>query len=136
MDIRVLQPGDEALLGDAVAASEGVTIGARQAAEHLADPSLVAIVAVVDGAAVALFYGFVLKRFRQTDFFLYSAGVAAAYRRRGIGKAMLARLHALRAERGWTGIFVLTNAGNAGAMALYRSGGGVRPSADDVLFDF
>ena len=32
--------------------------------------------------------------------------------------------------------FVLTNEANEAAMELYRSAGGVRPNADDVLCDF
>ena len=32
--------------------------------------------------------------------------------------------------------FVLTNEANEAAMELYRSLGGMRPNADDVLFDF
>ena len=39
-------------------------------------------------------------------------------------------------ERGIRQGFVLTNEANEAAMELYRSLGGVRPNADDVLFDF
>jgi hypothetical protein len=50
----------------------------------------------------------------------------------------LLRRHGARISRA-RGIrhgFVLTNATNEAAMALYRSVGGVRPNPDDVLFDF
>ena len=61
---------------------------------------------------------------------------AEPFRRRGLGKAMLAALSELGRSGRWREMFVFTNASNEAAMALYRSCGGVRPNPDDVMFDF
>jgi len=136
MDIRLLQPGDEDLLVRAVAMIEEAELTSQRAAEHLADPTLVAVAAVKDGEPIGFIYGFALARFEHTDLFIYSVDVDEPHWRRGIGRAMMERLKALVAERGWAGMYVFTNAGNTAAMRLYESAGGVRPNPDDVMFDF
>jgi GNAT superfamily N-acetyltransferase len=136
MDIRVLGPGDEDLLVRAVAMIEEAELTPARAAEHLADPTLVAVAAVEEGAPVGFIYGYALARFEHTDLFIYSVDVAETHWRRGIGGAMMQRLKALVRERGWAGMYVFTNAGNTAAMRLYESAGGVRPNPDDVMFDF
>ena len=69
-----------------------------------------------------------LRRFVHTDLLLYSVDVAEAHRRRGVGRAMLERLKALCTERGWAGMWVLSNRGqNTAALRLYESAGGVSP---------
>jgi|KBSMisStaDraftv2_1062788.scaffolds.fasta_scaffold437553_2 GNAT superfamily N-acetyltransferase len=136
MDIRLLGPGDEDLLIRCVGMIEEAVLRPARAAEHLADPTLVAVAAVEDGAPVGFIYGFALARFEHTDLFIYSVDVEEAHWRRGIGRAMMERLRALVRERGWAGMYVFTNAGNTAAMRLYESAGGVRPNTDDVMFDF
>lgn len=135
-DIRILAPGDEALLIEAVALSEEADLTTERAAAHLADRDLVCVAAVEGGQPVAFVYGYVLRRFEKTSFFIYSVDVDAPFRRRGIARAMLERLRALMPGRGWDEMFVFTNASNAPAMRLYASAGGVRPNPDDVMFDF
>jgi hypothetical protein len=50
---------------------------------------------------------------------------------------MIEALKAMGKAGRWDEMFVLTNAGNAAAVALYASAGGVRPPPDDVvMFDF
>jgi len=136
MDIRVLGPGDELLLAAAVAAIGEATLTPGRAAAHLADEDLVCVTAVEAGEPAGFVYGYVLRRFEKTSFFIYSVDVEEPFRRRGLARAMLERLKALMAERGWDEMFVFTNAGNAPAMRLYASAGGVRPNPDDVMFDF
>lgn len=137
MDIRLLQPGDEDLLARAVAMIEEAELTPARAAEHLADPALVACVAVEAGQPIGFIYGYALKRFEHTDLLLYSVDVDEPHRRRGVGRAMLQRLKALCGERGWAGMWVLTNQNNTAALRLYESAGGVRPPPDDVvMFDF
>lgn len=136
MIIRILASGDENLLVRAIALTDEGPLNRSQAAAHLADGDLVTVVALDGGETIGFVYGHILRRFEATSFFIYSVDVAEAFQRRGVGKAMLAAL----AERGRTGawdeMFVITNAGNLAAMALYRSAGGVRPNLDDVMFDF
>jgi GNAT superfamily N-acetyltransferase len=136
MDIRILRPGDEALLIRAVELADEGPLTAERAAAHLADEDLVNVVAAEDGAPVGFVYGHVLRRFEKTSFFIYSVDVAESHWRRGIGKAMLAKLREAGRAGRWDEMFVFTNAGNAAAMALYASAGGVRPNPDDVMWDF
>lgn len=137
MEIRILRPGDEALLIAAVALTDEGPIDPAAAALHLADADLVAVAAVADGTVAGFVYGHVLRRFEATSFFIYSVDVAEAFRRRGIARAMLATLRDLGRSGGWDEMFVFTNAGNAAAMALYASAGGVEPEPGDVvMFDF
>jgi ribosomal-protein-alanine N-acetyltransferase len=136
MDIRVLRPGDEALLARAVELADEGPLHREQAAAHLADDDLINVVAHEGGEPVGFIYGYVLRRFSKTSFFIYSVDVAPADQRRGIGKAMLAALKAHGKQSGWDEMFVFTNAGNAAGMALYSGAGGVRPNPDDVMFDF
>ena len=137
MAIRILQPGDEALLIDAVDLADEGPISRDRATAHLADQDLVNVVAVADGQVVGFTYGHVLRRFEATSFFIYSVDTAPDWQRRGIAKAMLAALDALGKTGRWDEMFVLTNAGNAAAMALYKGAGGVSPPPDDVvMFDF
>ena len=137
MDIRILKPGDEDLLVRAVDLTDEGPLSRERAAAHLADADLVNVVAVEDGAAVGFVYGHILRRFEAVSFFIYSVDVAPGYQRRGIAKAMIRTLGDLGRAGRWDEMFVFTDAGNAAAMALYASAGGVRPPPDDVvMFDF
>ena len=137
MDIRILASGDEDLLVGGVALTDEGPLSPEQAATHLADETLVSVVAVDGGEVVGFIYGHVLRRFEATSFFIYSVDVAEDFRRRGAAKAMLAALSALGRAGRWDEMFVFTNAGNAPALALYAGAGGVRPPPDDVvMYDF
>ena len=136
MDISILGPGDEALLAAAVELADEGPLTLEAAARHLADPDLVNVVAVVDDAPVGFVYGYVLRRFEKTSFFIYAVDVDEAFQRRGLARAMLAALADLGRSGRWDEMFVFTNASNAPAMTLYASAGGVRPNPDDVMFDF
>lgn len=136
MDIRILGPGDEDLLVAAVDLADEGPLGHERAAAMLAEPDLVNVVALDDGAPVGFIYGYVLRRYEAVSFFIYSVDVIETHQRRGIAKAMLARLSEMGRAGRWDEMFVFTNAGNAPAMALYASAGGVRPNPDDVMFDF
>ena len=137
MEIRVLAPGDEDLLAQAVAMIEEADLSPNQAARFLADEALVNVVALEDGEVVGFTYGHVLRRFEAVTFFIYSVDTDEAHRRRGAATAMIERLKAMMPERGWDEMFVLTNRGNEAAMGLYARTGGVAPPPDDVvMFDF
>ena len=136
MEIRILQPGDEDLLIRAVTLADEGPLSRERAAAHLADKDLINVVATEAREPVGFIYGYVLRRFEKTSFFIYSVDVVVLAQRRGIGRAMLAALSEHGKKVGWHEMFVFTNAGNEAAMALYRSAGGVRPNPDDVMFDF
>ena len=136
MDIRILEPGDEQCLIQAVDLTDEGPISHERARAHLLDTDLVNLVALVDGEPVAFIYGHVLRRFEATSLFIYSVDVAERFQRQGIGKAMFAALSDLGRTGRWDEMFVFTNADNTAAMALYTGAGGVRPNRDDVMFDF
>jgi aminoglycoside 3-N-acetyltransferase I len=121
--IRRLGPGDEAVIRT-LAEDEPQTA-------LLADDRTV-FVAVFDGdEPVGFAFGYVLPRRhgRPTIFFVYEIDVDERYRRRGIGRRLMEELLAGQEEA-----FVLTDAANDAAMALYASVGGTR--VDSVMWDF
>lgn len=137
MDIRTLAPGDEHLLISAVAMIEEANLNEEQARKHLADPFLVAIVAVVEDQAVGFLYGYELRRFEAVTFFIYAVDVREDWRRQGVARGMFDQVRRVAFQRGWNEGFVLTNRSNIPAMALYDLMGGVSPPPDDVvMFDF
>ena len=102
----------------------------------LADPRTLMLVAF-DGVRPV---GFVLahelprRHGDRSKLFVYEVDMAEAHRRRGIAKALLARLGDFARERGIRVGFVLTDADNAAGNALYRSVGGV--SREVVEWEF
>jgi ribosomal protein S18 acetylase RimI-like enzyme len=70
---------------------------------------------------------------KGTEMFLYELGVDDRFRGRGIGKALVTSLADLARERGCYGMWVLTDADNAAAVATYESAGAGDPSAQLML---
>jgi ribosomal protein S18 acetylase RimI-like enzyme len=64
---------------------------------------------------------------KGTEMFLYELSVAEAYRRRGIGTALVRSLAELARERGCYGMWVSTDADNAAALGAYRAAGAGSP---------
>lgn len=69
----------------------------------------------------------------ESMLFLYSIDVAQAYRRRGIGTALIAAVRKLGREQSCSEAFVLTNQSNLAGMQLYQSTGGKKSNPDDVV---
>jgi ribosomal protein S18 acetylase RimI-like enzyme len=134
--ISRLGPGDEAVV---IALAEREPPPTRErAGELLADERTVFLVAF-DGdipAGHVLAYELVRRHGPARMLFLYDVWVDERYRRRGIASALLAEVSRIARERGIEEGFVLTNASNEAAMRLYEAAGGVRPSDDDVMWDF
>jgi ribosomal protein S18 acetylase RimI-like enzyme len=70
---------------------------------------------------------------KGTEMFLYELAVDEPFRRRGIGRALVAELGALAQERGCYGMFVLTARDNDAALATYQTAG-VRREDGWVMF--
>jgi len=125
MEIRRLGPGDEEVVR---------TLATRPPqVELLADERTIFVVAFEDEAPVGFAFGYLLPRRHgpPTTMFVYEIDVDERHRGRGIGKALMRNVAAeANAEEG----FVLTDADNDAANALYRSVGGT-PS-DVVQWDF
>ncbi len=121
--IRRLGPGDEDVIR-ALAEDEPQTA-------LLADDRTTFVAAFDGETAVGFAFGYVLPRRhgRPTIFFVYEVDVDERYRGRGIGRRLLEELLFGQEEA-----FVLTDAANEAAMALYASLGGTR--VDSVMWDF
>ena len=137
MTIRLLAPGDEALLRRAAPLADHAPDLARCRA-LLAEPTFVAVVALAeDGAPVGFAYGHVLHRPDADSLLLYSIDTDEAHRRHGAARGMIEALKALCVARGYDEMWVLTDAANAPAMALYPALGGVREAGDiEVMWVF
>ena len=121
--IRRLGPGDEDVVR-ALAEDEAQTA-------LLADDRTVFVAAFDGEVPVGFAFGYVLPRRHgwPTMFFVYEIEVDERYRRRGIGRRLMEELLFGHEEA-----FVLTDAANEAAMALYGSLGGTR--VDSVMWDF
>ncbi|MFE2301783.1 GNAT family N-acetyltransferase [Streptomyces sp. NPDC059445] len=74
---------------------------------------------------------------KGTEMFLYELAVAEAFRRRGIGRALVRELAALARERGCYGMWVGVDRGNDIALATYRGAGGEDDGSCTVMtWDF
>ena len=135
MNVRRLGPGDERVVEQLAEEASPA-----RAAELLADERTIFLAAFDDDEAEPI--GFVLayellrRHGDPSRLFVYEVGVTPEARRRGVATELLRELARIARTRGIRRGFVLTNETNEAAMELYRSLGGVRPNADDVLFDF
>jgi ribosomal-protein-alanine N-acetyltransferase len=92
------------------------------------------VIAYVDGEPAGFVSGTELSHPDQArpELFLNELAVDAAYRGRGIGKELVARLWELAQDRGCRGMWVLTDESNTAANKVYAGAGGIR-QADQVM---
>ncbi len=116
MEIRRLGPGDDA----AVAAASGLF---DRAADPMATRRFLAtsghhlLIAYEDGVPVGFISGIeVTHPDKGTEMFLYELGVDELFQRRGIGRALVARLAQVAREAGCYGMWVLTDSDNDAAL--------------------
>jgi GNAT superfamily N-acetyltransferase len=143
VEVRILRPGDEALLAKAAKVGDPDPRGDAdrdpspgRRLELLADPCFVGVVALEDGQPVGFIYGHVLPQMTRTALLIYSVDTDAGYRRRGAARAMIEALRRLSIERNYYEMWVLTSAANEPAMRLYEGCGGIRETDDDVMWVF
>jgi ribosomal protein S18 acetylase RimI-like enzyme len=131
-EIRRLGPGDDA----AVVAAEGVfdhPADARATSRFLAQPEHHLLVAYEDGQPAGFVTGVEMTHpDKGTEMFLYELGVDEAFRRRGIGRALVEALRDLALERGCCGMWVLGRH-NQAALATYGRAGAAGPSEQVML---
>jgi ribosomal protein S18 acetylase RimI-like enzyme len=136
VDVRRLGPGDE----EAVHAARSLFDDAPQAQatrRFLAEATHHLLVAY-DKADTPL--GFVsgvelTHPDKGTEMFLYELGVDESARRRGVGRTLVQALAALAREQGCYDMWVLADAGNAAARAMYARAGG-REASRPVLLEW
>ena len=73
---------------------------------------------------------------KRSELFLNEVGVIEGARRRGVARALVDELKRIGHERGCASMWVLTDEGNAAAMQLYRSTGGVWDGEHSVMFEY
>jgi aminoglycoside 3-N-acetyltransferase I len=95
---------------------------------------VIALAALVDGAAVGGLVAHVLPKFEQerNEIYLYDLAVATAHRRRGVATALIDHLRWLADDGGACGIYVQADVDDTAAIALYTTRGA---RADVVHFD-
>jgi ribosomal protein S18 acetylase RimI-like enzyme len=126
----IIRPATLADAGDLArmnAAFNGVSDSAAQIAERLAACAEIetVLVAELDGHVA----GFVCLRvvpcvlYAQPYAELTELYVELAFRRRGIGRALILRAEQLARARGAADLLIMTGTGNLAAQALYRAAG-------------
>ena len=90
-------------------------------AQALAQPQLIALAALLDGAVVGGAVAYELPKLERarSEVYLYDLAVAETHRRKGIATRLIERLRAIAHERGAWVVFVLAYLGDDPAMAWY-----------------
>ena len=73
---------------------------------------------------------------KRSELFLNEVAVVEQARRGGVARALIDELKQLGRDRRCAVMWVLTDEGNAAAMGLYRSTGGVWNGEVQVMFEF
>jgi aminoglycoside 3-N-acetyltransferase I len=104
--------------------------------ELLGRPSLLVFVATVGGRAVGGLTAHVLPMtaYESAELFVYDVAVVADYQRRGVGRRLLGGVRDEASRLGTSSVFVLADNEDAGALAFYRTLGGVASGV--TLFGF
>lgn len=138
LEVRVLRPGDEAVLANVGPDVFDDPIDPRAAREFLADPRHHLAVAVEDGVVVGFASGvhYVHPDKPRPELWVNEVGVASTHQGRGIGKAVLRALLEVAHGLGCSEAWVLTDRTNTAAMRLYSSLGGVEAPQDSVMLTF
>lgn len=95
----------------------------RYLADLLASPTFIAVVAEHGDGIVGGIAAYELVKFEQErkEIYIYDLAVAEAHRRRGVATSLIRELVRIAASRGASVVFVQAEAGDAPALALYRT---------------
>jgi aminoglycoside 3-N-acetyltransferase I len=134
--VRRLGTGDENAAVALVRSFAGKDITPSHAGRFLANPANYLIVAEADGSVIGFALAHALERLKEDShkLFIYELEVAAEFRRRGVGRALIAHLRQVVERDRMLNAFVLTNHSNSAAVALYRRTGAREPNGNDLLF--
>jgi ribosomal protein S18 acetylase RimI-like enzyme len=129
IELRHMGPSDADLARVAVQRFKGRV---HDIGEWLQSDRHMMIVALEGRTTVGWVYGYELPRLDRDErmWLLYEIDVAESYRKRGIGGGLLDAFRRLADGPVW----LVSNASNKAAMALYA--GGERPNDDDVMLRF
>jgi ribosomal protein S18 acetylase RimI-like enzyme len=117
---------------------DGTTWDTDQGALFLGNPDNLFLLARWDGTVCGFLTAHRLQRFdrRRAEVLLYEIGVDEAYRRRGVGRALIAEAKRWAGEVGADEVWVLTDADNAAAMSLYAATGGEADPPGTTMFTY
>lgn len=117
---------------------EGVTWNDEQGQKFIESPDNLFLAAYWGDRVCGFLTAHRLQRFdrRQAEVLLYEIGVHAAFRRRGVGMALINAVKRWAGEVGADEVWVLTNVGNAAAMALYRATDGTEDVPGTTMFTY
>lgn len=137
IEIRMLKPGEAAVLSNIAPDVFDNEIDAALAKTFLADPRHHIAVALdgdlVVGMATAVDY---VHPDKPLELWINEVGTASTHRGQGIGKKLMATLLAHGRSLGCTVAWVLTETDNTAARALYAAAGGKELSLDTVHVEF
>ncbi|MDX1530994.1 MAG: GNAT family N-acetyltransferase [Rhodothermales bacterium] len=135
--VRLLDAGDADVLGAVAPDVFDNAVDPRWAAEHLADPRHHLAVALDGGRVVGMASAFhYVHPDKAPALFVNEVGVTPGYRRRGLGKRLLAALLERGRALGCTEAWLGTEASNAAARALYRTAGWAEDDEPFVLYTY
>lgn len=117
---------------------EGVRWSDTEGAAFLRNDDNALFVAFVDSRAVGFATAHRLQRMdrRKAEVLLYEIGVHEDFRKRGIAKAIVQSVNAWAATKGADETWVLTEAENTAARALYASAGEAQLQKDIFMFTY
>lgn len=137
VEIRILGPGDEAVLTQVAPGVFDHEVDPGLSGEFLHDPRHHLAVAIegdlVVGFASAVHY---IHPDKPPELWINEVGVAPSHQRRGLGQQLLRAILGLGATLGCGEAWVLTSPANRGAMGLYAAVGGRRLSEPPAMFTF
>lgn len=137
VEIRILGPGEGALLRHVAAGVFDQEIDPALTEEFLRDPRHHLAVAIDGGTIVGFASGVhYIHPDKPAELWVNEVGVSPTHRRQGLAQKLLnclfAHGHRLGCREGW----VLTSPANLGAMHLYEAVGGRRLSDPPAMFTF
>jgi ribosomal protein S18 acetylase RimI-like enzyme len=134
--IRRLGPEDAALAANAVRTFKEREREPGRLEAFLRNPANYYLVAESGGALAGFLTAHRLERADRDEaqMFVYEVGVAEAWRRRGVGAALLEEITRLARAAGMFEAFVLTSRDNDAARPLYAGAGGVVEDAAAMLY--
>ena len=134
VDVLLLGATDAAVLDRVAPDVFDNPISDELRAEFLGDPRHHLVVARCDGVVVGMASAFrYVHPDKAPQLFIIEVGVAESHRRRGIARRMIERLVQLASELDCTEAWVLTEADNVAANALYRGAGADVPAASSLM---
>jgi GNAT superfamily N-acetyltransferase len=138
LDIRILRPGDEALLSKVGPQVFDDPVDPVATRSFLAEPGHHLAVALENGTVVG--FASAVHYFHPDkvapEMWINEVGVASTHRERGLGKRIMGELLEAARTLGCSEAWVLTDRSNRPALRLYASMGGTETPHEQVMLTF